>query len=165
MTRVVWSIGSNLGDRLAHLQSAVDAIAGSGAVLAVSPVYETAPWGPVDQDDFLNAIVISESTAPPEDLLAQAGAIELAAARTRPVRWGPRTLDVDLIVVGDELRTGVVLTLPHARAAERAFVLIPWAAVDPDARLRDTAVADLIAALPHGEVAGVRRTEHELRLP
>ena len=165
MTRVVWSIGSNLGDRLAHLQSAVDAIAAAGAVRALSPVYETAPWGPVDQDDFLNAIVISESAAAPEELLAQAGAIERAAARTRPVRWGPRTLDVDLIVVGDEVRTGDVLTLPHARAAERAFVLVPWAAVEPDARLRDTAIADLIVALPDGDVAGVRRTEHELCVP
>ncbi|HVU72068.1 MAG TPA: 2-amino-4-hydroxy-6-hydroxymethyldihydropteridine diphosphokinase [Mycobacteriales bacterium] len=163
MRRVVWSIGSNVGDRLAHLQSAVDAIAGRGAVVAVSPVYETDPWGPVDQDDFLNAVVISESAASPEELLTLAGDIEQAAARTRPVRWGPRTLDVDLVVVGDEVRTTDALTLPHPRAAERAFVLVPWAAADPAARLAGVPVAELLGALPGGDVDGVRRTDHVLR--
>lgn len=167
MTRVVWSIGSNVGDRLAHLQSAVDAIAAAdgGMVVAVSPVYETAPWGPVDQDDFLNAIVVSDSTATPDELLALAAAIEHAAARTRPVRWGPRTLDVDLVVVGDEQRSTPELTLPHPRAAERAFVLVPWADVEPAAQLSGTAITELLAALPENDVAGVRRTADALRAP
>jgi 2-amino-4-hydroxy-6-hydroxymethyldihydropteridine diphosphokinase len=166
MRRVVWSIGSNLGDRLGHLQTAVDGIADAGGtVRAVSPVYETAPWGPVDQDDFLNAIVVSDSDAPSDALLAAAEAMEQRAARTRPVRWGPRTLDVDLVVVGDEVRATARLTLPHPRAAERAFVLVPWADVEPDALLGGTPLARLLAALPPDEVAGVRRTDHRLRMP
>ena len=152
MSRAVLSIGSNLGDRLAHLRSVVAAL----GPVAVSPVYETAPWGGIEQDDYLNAIVVVDD--PGTDAygwLARARELERAAHRIREVRWGPRTLDVDVIDVDGGSNADPELTLPHPRAHERAFVLVPWADVDPD------------AVLPgHGRVAdraGVRRTDLELR--
>jgi 2-amino-4-hydroxy-6-hydroxymethyldihydropteridine diphosphokinase len=137
MTRVVLSIGSNLGDRLARLQSVVDGL--GDALLAVSPVYETAPWGRVDQGPFLNAVLIAEDPASDgQGWLRRAQEFERAAGRIRGERWGPRTLDVDLIACyGDTEIISVEnnLTLPHPLAHLRAFVMIPWLAIDPDARL------------------------------
>ena len=155
MSRAVLSIGSNLGDRLALLQSAVDAL--RPWLIAVSPVYQTAPWGEVEQDDFLNAILIVEDpSASAQTWLARAQAAEDAAGRVRDVRWGPRTLDVDIISVDDVCSDTAQLTLPHPRAAQRAFVLVPWLAVDPDAALHGTSVKEHLAALPADEVAGVQ---------
>ena len=159
MTVVVLSIGSNLGDRLAHLQGAVDAL--RPWVVAVSRVYETAPWGPVPQDDYLNAIVLADDAdATPLDWLERAHAAEQAAGRTRDVRWGPRTLDVDVVAVGDVHRDDPDLTLPHPRAHERAFVLVPWHDVDPHAKLHGEPIARLVEKVDRGEV---RRTDLELR--
>jgi 2-amino-4-hydroxy-6-hydroxymethyldihydropteridine diphosphokinase len=132
VSRAVLSIGSNLGDRLAHLRSVVDAL----HPVAVSSVYETAPWGGVDQADFLNAILVVED--PDTDApgwLRKAQQLERAAGRVRAVRWGPRTLDVDVIDVDGIVSTDPELTLPHPRAHERAFVLVPWAEVDPAVRV------------------------------
>jgi 2-amino-4-hydroxy-6-hydroxymethyldihydropteridine diphosphokinase len=152
----VLSIGSNVGDRLDYLQSAVDAL--RAWLVAVSPVYETAPWGPVPQDDYLNAVVIAtEPAASARVWLARGQAAEAAAVRQRDTRWGPRTLDVDLIVVDSvACSEDPELTLPHPRAAQRAFVLVPWVAVDPDARLGDKSVRDLLDRMPPAEIAGVR---------
>ncbi|HEY8302936.1 MAG TPA: 2-amino-4-hydroxy-6-hydroxymethyldihydropteridine diphosphokinase [Jatrophihabitans sp.] len=145
------SIGSNLGERLAHLQGAVDAL--RPWLLAVSPVYETAPWGPVPQEDYLNAIVLAaDPSAAPRDWLTRAQVAEQAAGRTRDVRWGPRTLDVDVVDVGGVTSADPELTLPHPRAHERAFVLVPWLDVAPDARLAGRSVADLLAQLDRTEV-------------
>ena len=158
MSRAVLSIGSNLGDRLENLRSVV---AGLGpSVLAVSSVYETQPWGLADQPTFLNAIVIAaDSAARPVDWLTRAHAFEAAAQRVRDVRWGPRTLDVDVIDVEGIASDDPVLTLPHPRAAERAFVLVPWGEIDDDPQ-----VVALIAALPAAERDSVRRRpELELR--
>ena len=159
MTRAVLSIGSNLGDRWQILADAVAALA--PRVLAVSIVYETAPWGPVPQEDYLNAIVLVEDrSVAPIDWLRTAQAAEQAAGRTRSVRFGARTLDVDVISVDDVRSADPELTLPHPRAAERAFVLVPWLDVDPAATVVGAgAVRDLVAALPAEEVAGVRRRD------
>lgn len=155
MSTAVLSIGSNLGDRLAAVQGAVDAF--RPWLLAVSPVYETAPWGPVPQADFLNAVVVAaDAQAAAADWLARAQAAERAGGRTREVRWGPRTLDVDVIAVDDVVSDDPTLTLPHPHAAERAFVLVPWLAVQPDARLSGRPIRDLLDALPPDSVAGVR---------
>lgn len=155
MSRAVLSVGSNLGDRLALLQSALDAL--RPWLIATSPVYETAPWGPVTQDDYLNAVlVVDDPTADAAQWLERAQQVEQAAGRARDVRWGPRSLDVDVITVDDVTSDDPQLILPHPRAAERAFVLVPWLAADPDAKLAGTAVHDLVAALPADEVAGVR---------
>jgi 2-amino-4-hydroxy-6-hydroxymethyldihydropteridine diphosphokinase len=163
MSTAVLSIGSNLGDRLGHLQGAVDAV--RPWLIAVSPVYQTAPWGPVPQDDYLNAVVIArDDDDEPSTWLQRAHAAEASAGRTRDVRWGPRTLDVDVISIDDVRSADPTLTLPHPRAHERAFVLVPWLAADPQATLSSRAVADLVAALPADEVAGVRlRPDMELR--
>ena len=163
MTRAVLSIGSNVGDRLANLQSVVDGL-GSAAV-AVSRVYRTAPWGGVVQDDFLNAVVLVEdSSADGHVWLRRGRALEDAARRVREVRWGPRTLDVDIVDCGGTRSDDPDLTLPHPRARERAFVLLPWLDVDPDATLDGEPVAALLAALPDAERAGVSATDFVLRL-
>jgi 2-amino-4-hydroxy-6-hydroxymethyldihydropteridine diphosphokinase len=155
VSTAVLSVGSNVGDRLAAIQGAADAF--RPWLLAVSPVYETAPWGPVPQDDFLNAVLVAaDRTAGPDDWLGRAHAAERDAGRTRETRWGPRTLDVDVVAVDDILSSDPTLTLPHPRAAERAFVLVPWLAVRPEAQLAGHAVRDLLAELPAEDVAGVR---------
>jgi 2-amino-4-hydroxy-6-hydroxymethyldihydropteridine diphosphokinase len=122
----VLSLGSNLGDRRAHLRGAVEVL----SPYAVSPVYETAPWGGVDQDDFLNVVVLCDVDAAEAWRLAVKA--EEQAGRTREVRWGPRTLDVDVVVADG---SDPALVLPHPHAHERAFVLVPWLDVDPDAEL------------------------------
>jgi 2-amino-4-hydroxy-6-hydroxymethyldihydropteridine diphosphokinase len=123
---------------------------------AVSPVYETPPWGPVSQPDYLNAVILaSDEGADPRTWLARARVAEDAAGRLRDVRWGPRTLDVDIVAVDNVEQSDPDLTLPHPRAAERAFVLVPWLAVDPEARLPGGSVADLVALLPPSEISAV----------
>ncbi len=170
MTTVVLSIGSNIGDRRARLQSVVDGLA--GAVRAVSPVYETEPWGGVSQDCFLNAVVIAEDPAlDAPGWLRRAQELERAAERVRDQRWGPRTLDVDLVSCradgGELISSDAELTLPHPRAHERAFVLLPWLAVEPDATLTVDGVArpvhQLLAELDPAERDGVRPTDLTLR--
>jgi 2-amino-4-hydroxy-6-hydroxymethyldihydropteridine diphosphokinase len=162
---VVLSLGSNLGDRMAYLQLGVDVLAaGSLRSLAVSGVFETAPVGGPEQDDYLNAVLLGISAAPAREIMRLATAAEEAASRERSERWGPRTLDVDVISCDDEISVDPELTLPHPRAHERAFVLVPWLEVDADAVLpgRGT-VADLLAEIG---TAGVhRRGDLSLTLP
>lgn len=129
----VFSAGANLGNRLGHLQTAVDVLSGSGPV-RVSPVYETRPVGGPAQGEYLNAVLIAELPAG-TDLLAVIAAAEGAAGRQRVQRWGPRTLDLDVISVDDLRSADPALTLPHPRARDRAFVLAPWLDLDPAAVL------------------------------
>lgn len=160
---MVLSLGSNLGDRLAHLQAAVDVVHRRLGVLAVSPVYETAPVGGPPQDDYLNAVLLT-AVERPWDALEAAREAEAARARQRTERWGPRTLDVDVVSVDDVVADDPELTLPHPRAHERAFVLAPWLDVDEAAELAGHgAVARLLAAL---DSSGVRRRDDlVLRVP
>lgn len=161
MSKAVLSIGSNDGDRAAHLALAVEQL--RPWLTAVSPVYQTPPWGPVPQPDYLNAVLLVEDPgAAPADWLARARSAEDRAGRTRDVRWGPRTLDVDIITVDDTTSTDPRLLLPHPRAAERAFVLVPWLCVDPGARLGGARVVDLLDALSPQDVAGVRLADEVL---
>ena len=158
MTKAVLSVGSNLGDRLGHLQSTVDGL--RSEVRAVSPVYTTPPWGGVEQEDFLNAVVIVEGDRDPAGWLARAHELEQAAGRVREVRWGPRTLDVDIVTVDGVRSDDPDLTLPHPRAYERGFVLVPWADVEPDAVLPGYGpIRELLAGL---DLTGITRTEMEL---
>ena len=131
MTAVL-SLGSNVGDREAHLRAGLEVIASQLAVLAVSAVYETAPVGGPAQPDFLNCVALV-ATDDAERALEVACTAEHARARLRGVRWGPRSLDVDVIDVNGQVRDDPRLTLPHPRAHERAFVLRPWLDLDPDA--------------------------------
>jgi 2-amino-4-hydroxy-6-hydroxymethyldihydropteridine diphosphokinase len=169
VTRVVLSIGSNMGDRLARLQAAVDAL--NGAVRAVSRVYETDAWGGVDQRPFLNAVVIADDPGlDAHAWLAKAQGIEAANQRVREQKWGPRTLDVDLVCVtdgDDDVICGDPdLTLPHPFAHQRAFVLIPWLDVDPAAELTvggaRRPVREILAGLDAAEHDGVRPTSYSL---
>jgi 2-amino-4-hydroxy-6-hydroxymethyldihydropteridine diphosphokinase len=169
VTSVVLSIGSNLGDRLARLQSVVDGLGES--VRAVSPVYETDPWGGVEQVAFLNAVVIADDPAlDGRGWLRRAQELERAADRVRDERWGPRTLDVDLVMCSDGGREVTSddeeLTLPHPLAHRRAFVLLPWLAVDPAAVLtvagERRSVEKLLAELDPAERDGVRMIDSAL---
>ncbi|MFT3873941.1 MAG: 2-amino-4-hydroxy-6-hydroxymethyldihydropteridine diphosphokinase [Nocardioides sp.] len=166
--RVVIALGSNLGERMASLQGALTALADTPDVFltAVSPVYETEPVdSPEDAPHFLNAVVLLDTTMPAQRLLDRALAIEDAFDRERTgVLNEPRTLDVDLIVVGDRRSDTDALRLPHPRAAERAFVLQPWHDVEPDAVLPDAGpVADLLAELDSAGLA--RRDDLVLEIP
>ncbi len=131
---VVLALGSNLGDRAVTLQGAVDAVLESPAVtgVAVSPVYETEPMGGPEQPDYLNAVLLLDTELPSLALLERAHAVEQAFGRERTEQNGARTLDIDVISVGDEVSADPALTLPHPRAHERAFVLRPLADVAPD---------------------------------
>ena len=126
--RAYLSLGSNLGDREAYLRNAV---ADLPDVVAVSPVYESSPVGGPPQDDFLNAVVALDTPLSPRQLLDLAYQLETRAGRVRTVRWGPRTLDVDLLLVADLVIDEPDLTVPHPRMNERAFVLAPLADLDP----------------------------------
>lgn len=164
--QIVLALGSNLGDRLATLQAGINELtqAPGIALRAVSAVFETRPVGGPDQPDYLNAILLATSTLPCQEVLRFTQAAEHAQGRVRTVRWGPRTLDIDIIVCGDEVSADPVLTLPHPRAHERAFVLLPWHDVDPAAILPGSApVADLVTGLPP-ETTGTVRRRGDLRL-
>ena len=147
--RCVLAIGSNLGERLNNLQGAVSSLLDTPEVwvTAVSPVYETEPIGaPEGSKDFLNAVVLADTTLSARTLLERALAIEDAYNRERGEYGAPRTLDVDLIAVGDRRASDPDLVLPHPKAHERAFVLAPWHDVEPDAELIDHGpVAELLA--------------------
>jgi dihydroneopterin aldolase/2-amino-4-hydroxy-6-hydroxymethyldihydropteridine diphosphokinase len=148
-------LGSNIGDRLEHLQAAVDLL----APLAVSPVWETAPVGGPEQGPYLNAVVLVAAIDPMK-LLRQAQAVEAARDRVRAERWGPRTLDVDLLDVGGMVLDTPELTLPHPRAAYRTFVMAPWLDVAPEAVIAGHGrISDLLQRVGLG---GVRRTGDRL---
>ncbi|MGW0468853.1 2-amino-4-hydroxy-6-hydroxymethyldihydropteridine diphosphokinase [Streptomyces sp. NPDC003027] len=164
----VIALGSNLGNRMETLQGAIDALEDTPGlrVKAVSSVYETEPWGvePGSQPSYLNAVALVKTTLPPSSLLERAHAVEEAFHRVREERWGARTIDVDIVAYADVVSDDPVLTLPHPRAHQRAFVLAPWRDVDPEAQLPGHgAVAELLTAL--GGAGVVPRTDLELRLP
>lgn len=154
--RAVLALGGNLGDRLESLQSALDALSDAPGIqpLGISPVYETAPFGGApgepgsrdlsEQPNYLNAVAVVGTELTPHQLLVRTQAIEAALRRVRGERWAARTIDVDIIVYDDLQISDEDLTVPHARAHERAFVLRPWHDIEPD------------AAIPgHGPIAGL----------
>ena len=164
---VVLALGANLGDRAETLRAAVRELAAPRgiSVSAVSEPVETDPVGGPDQPDYLNAVVVARTTLAPDQLLAACHAVEAEHGRERLVRWGARTLDVDVVAYGAPGAPGEVvssapeLTLPHPRAHERAFVLEPWHQLRPTARLRlpdgsVRPVAELLAAA--ADSGGVR---------
>ncbi len=131
--RAFLALGSNLGDREAHLRGAVASLRALERVVGVSPVYETAPeGGPRSQGPYLNAVVELDTDRSPRELLALCARLESGAGRVRTERWGPRTLDVDVLLVGDEVVDEPDLTVPHPRMWERRFVLAPLADLAPE---------------------------------
>jgi dihydroneopterin aldolase/2-amino-4-hydroxy-6-hydroxymethyldihydropteridine diphosphokinase len=165
-TPVVLALGTNLGDREETLRSAVERLHAIDGVevTAVSPVVETDPVGGPEQPDYLNAVVLAVTTLSPRDLLRATQAVEAAHGRERAERWGPRTLDVDVVDYAGLTATTDDLELPHPRAARRAFVLAPWLAADPAATIDGAPVADLLARAVDRD--GVRpRADVTLRVP
>ena len=160
LSTAVFALGSNLGDRLENLQGALTTLRSTPDVIVVdvSPVYETEPVGaPEGSPTFLNAVVVIETTLQPRTLLERAHAIEDAYGRNRVELNGPRTLDVDLLIVGRREVSDEHLQLPHPRAHERAFVLVPWHDVDPGASIPGKGlIADLLDQV---DTSGVRRRD------
>jgi 2-amino-4-hydroxy-6-hydroxymethyldihydropteridine diphosphokinase len=163
--RAVIALGSNLGDRLDNLQGGLDALFDAPGLdfAAVSPVFETSPVGGPGQPAYLNAVLVARTLLPARALLERCHGVEAAFGRVRAERWGARTLDLDIIVYGDEVSDDPELTLPHPRAHERAFVLAPWCAADPAARIPGRGgVCDLLAKVG---LDGVRRRDDQVLHP
>jgi 2-amino-4-hydroxy-6-hydroxymethyldihydropteridine diphosphokinase len=133
MSRAYLGLGSNIGDKTANLKSAAALISADDKtrIVASSSMYSTAPVGYLDQDDFVNAVIEVETTLEPHALLELCQAAEKALRRIRKIRWGPRTLDVDVLLYDNLVSGDPVLTLPHPRMLERAFVLVPLAEIAP----------------------------------
>lgn len=153
MVRAAIGLGSNLGDRAQHIADAVAAIAETGSLVRVSSLYETAPVGGPEQGPYLNAVVVVETELPAGDLLSRCFEIEKEAGRERRERWGPRTLDLDLLLYGSESIDEDGLTVPHPRMTERRFVLEPLVEAWPDAALPDgTALASVVQSVADQQV-------------
>lgn len=147
MIRAHLALGGNVGDVARTFAQALRSLAARGATpVALSRVYRTPPWGVTDQPDFLNMAARVETALDARGLLALCLDIERENGRTRDLRWGPRTLDIDVIDFGGETRADPELTLPHPRAHERAFVLAPLAEIAPDVTLDGKTVAQWLAA-------------------
>jgi 2-amino-4-hydroxy-6-hydroxymethyldihydropteridine diphosphokinase len=158
MAEALIALGGNVGDVRDTLDLAIAALCDGGTVrlLARSSDYRTPPWGVADQPPFINRAIIVETALPPVDLLARAQAIErqFGRDRSKEQRWGPRTLDIDLIDYDGTALNTPELTLPHPRALERAFVLVPLAEIEPDWRIAGIRVADALAKL---DQAGIEK--------
>ena len=133
--RAVIALGSNLGNRELNIESAIAELAKIIEISHLSTNHETDPVGGPEQPKYLNAVLIAETQLDPHELLISMLEIENKLGRKREIHWGPRTIDLDLIVVGDEVVVSDVLVLPHPRAHERKFVLEPWLEIDPTAQI------------------------------
>ena len=153
MTRIAVGFGSNLGDRRAHLDAGLASIVRHARLITLSSLYESAPVGPVDQEAFLNAVAVFETEESPAEVLARLLAAEQTRGRVREVRWGPRTLDLDLLLYGDQVVDEQGLTVPHLELVNRRFVLDPLLEAWPDATLPNgTPVRGFLAEVQDQEV-------------
>lgn len=154
-------LGGNVGDVAAAMRGALDLIGADPGcrVTAVSRIFRTPPWGPVEQDWYLNACVAIETRLEATDLLALVLETERAFGRVRTTRWGPRTLDIDILLYGASPVSLDNLTIPHPRMIERAFVMVPLADIAPDAMLHGRSVGDHAAAFAN---EGLEVTEYRL---
>jgi len=150
----VIALGSNMGDKAANIAHALDLLGGGGEirVIARSSLYRTRPWGVTDQDWFVNACAGVETELGANDLLGRCQAVEREMGRVRALKWGPRLIDLDIIVHGQGAVATPELVLPHPRAAERAFVLVPLADFAPDLQIGGARVRDLLARVDRSGV-------------
>jgi 2-amino-4-hydroxy-6-hydroxymethyldihydropteridine diphosphokinase len=150
--RAVIALGANIENPQENIDLAIGLLREATEIHAVSSMYHTAPVGGPEQPDYINAVALAESDLPATDFLKMLHGIEKALGRERTVRWGPRTIDLDLIQYGSILSGSEELLLPHPRAHERRFVLEPWLEIDPDAHLLTHGrVVDLLAGLLESE--------------
>lgn len=145
------ALGSNLGDRLANLRAAILRMPPAVRVLRQSPIYETAPWGFLDQPDFLNQVILAETDLPPLNLLEYLKSIEVALGRTPTFRYGPRLIDIDILLYDDLVFETPYLIIPHPRLSERPFVLFPLADLAPHLRhpLTQKTVQEMLRDVAH----------------
>jgi 2-amino-4-hydroxy-6-hydroxymethyldihydropteridine diphosphokinase len=153
MTRVTLSLGSNLGDKHGNIAAALSALDEGGVrIVARSANYRTEPWGPIAQDWFVNACAVAETHLAPDDLLALCLRAERELGRVREVKWGPRIIDIDILTYGNIKIDTPSLTLPHPYLAERAFVLVPLAEIEPGLILGGRRIVDLLRNLRSSSV-------------
>lgn len=160
MHKVFLSLGSNIGDKLNHLNEAIKMIGEVENIklVAKSSLYETEPVGYLDQDLFMNAVVEIETSLEPYDVLKHCMEIEQELKRKRIIRWGPRTMDIDVLLYDDIKMNDTELTIPHPRMKERAFVMVPLAEIWEQGRIDDISVLDYISKM---DVEGIRKITHE----
>ncbi len=155
MQTIYLGLGTNLGDRAANLQAAIARLAEKLVITAVSPLYQTAPWGVADQPDFLNLCLAAETELSPGELLTFVKALEVELGREPAGRWGPRLIDIDLLFYANQIVKTEKLNIPHPQLAERAFVLRPLADIAPD--FVHPVLGETIAALnANVEAEGIR---------
>jgi len=151
-------LGSNVGDRRDRMRRAVTGLSSLGSLVAVSALYETAPIGGPDQDPYLNAAAVVDTALPPRELLQGLLGIELAQGRERGEKWGPRTIDLDLLIYDDVQIREPGLRVPHPRLTARRFVLYPLLTVWPRPELPDgSSLADAAAAVADQDISAVTR--------
>ena len=150
-------LGSNVGDKAANIARALVLLAAGGDIRLVrrSRLYRSAPWGKSDQDWFVNACAAIHTALAPGELLARCQAVEQEMGRVRGERWGPRVIDVDILVFGDVISSEAALTLPHPRITERGFVLVPLAELAPNLAVEGRRVAEWLADIDHGDVVAL----------
>ena len=147
--KAIIALGANIGDPKVQMDLAVAMLREATDVISVSEYFSTKPVSDIEQPDYLNAVCIAESDLPALDLLSVLHGIEIALGRERIEKWGPRTIDLDLIQYGSLISSADELTLPHPRAHERRFVLEPWVSIDPEAiLLTHGKISDLLVQLP-----------------
>lgn len=158
MAEAYLSLGSNIGDKSGNIAAALAQLDGPGLRIAArSRDYRTAPWGPIEQDWFVNACARLETSLAPEEVLARALEVERRMGRVRDIRWGPRLIDIDLLCMDGVTRETAALTLPHPRMLERTFVLVPLAEIAPDLVVAGHRIADALAALDAADVVPLRQ--------
>lgn len=149
-SRATLSLGSNVGDKSSNIARALERLDLGGArILRRSADYRTEPWGPVEQDWFVNACALTRTELAPHDLLRLCHAVEEELGRTREVRWGPRTIDIDILTYDALTLHAPSLTIPHPRVLERAFVLFPLAEIAPDLVIAGVTAAQAAARIPN----------------
>lgn len=159
MTHIYLSLGTNLGDRQHNLQQALSGLAAFMTITAVSPVYETRPWGPIqDQPNFYNLCLGGDTSLSPTPFLAESKRLEEKIGRVDGTRWGPRLIDIDLLFHGRTIMREELLILPHRQLAQRAFVLVPLADIAPEFTHPQSGqtVRDMLALLPQKDIDDVQ---------
>lgn len=161
MVPVVFSIGSNIGDKITNIKAALDGLSATDglSIDTVSSFYKTPPWGVEDQDWFVNICASGHTSMQPNPLLSATQSVEKAIGREKTIRWGPRLIDIDILFYGDEIIDIPDLTIPHKSIAERAFVLVPLQEIAGAMTLNGKTISELIEQLPNETATITKMTE------